>query len=753
MIDYGIPPDAYKSFGPDGIIRAWRSSNCFITVAGHRVYVLPSQLLYNPATGMQAVLAPQMCWTGRPTFFLSMPDRSCETECWNARLPDGPFADVAELRLGPPRGRFGNAGFSPIIEMTNTSRCGIGGLYFTNNNPGGPGIAFGARMLRTARDPIGLCIMFPLVVAPVGSGHLPEAVRAFEAELLRILLGQQSVFWCNRGTGQVDAEKLGSFGPYLVSDISSQNPFGVTPAPSNRLKVRYTEDRSYVSNVSCSVILSRPGRGAINVSSKNVDTGSASFTEVFMAVRRARRNQERKDSMKYLTNVTSPAPNLPLVQTLVRDTVSSFTDVAMGRILAGTKAFLKEQVSTSVVVDTNNSKSPAVPRIAIAFDTWYSKTIGDRFQRTFDLVTNRQDDSIDSDNFQPSARVGVVQSFGSTSHTRTLWFPWDGRLYWANVVLSQSGGSTSPDCRFSTIEFCTYGRSKAPLAELLQFFLTYWRDNLEVPQEVVTPDGHRPRARDIQVYRATGGTWHGRHGTPGRLLSSVIIDDEVTTKVVDKITWWQDSKDWYADRGIGYKLTFVFEGTAGCGKTTLSRALATHFLRPIYQINLSQVSNDHELHGLFDSIPAGSIILMEEFDTCTQLLNRELRANAEEFAQKSKELQNTESKTQLNDRITLGAMLDLLDGAVPLTNQIVILTTNKIKDVDPALIRDGRVDEQVKVRPMSSEGIHKYIKRMFPDYIEDPSVVFAERPGSTVQRIYFNHRTSAEDFVQALLQP
>ena len=195
----------------------------------------------------------------------------------------------------------------------------------------------------------------------------------------------------------------------------------------------------------------------------------------------------------------------------------------------------------------------------------------------------------------------------------------------------------------------------------------------------------------------------------------------------------------------------MFEGAAGCGKTTLSRALATHFLRPIYQINLSQVSNDLELHALFDCIPPGSIILIEEFDTCTQLLNRELRANAEELVQKSREMRDTESKSLLNDRITLGAMLDLLDGAVPLTNQIVILTTNKIKDVDPALIRDGRVDEQVEVRPMSSEGIHRYIKRMFPDYVEDHRVVFAPRPGSTVQRIYFNHRTSASDFVEALL--
>ena len=261
------------------------------------------------------------------------------------------------------------------------------------------------------------------------------------------------------------------------------------------------------------------------------------------------------------------------------------------------------------------------------------------------------------------------------------------------------------------------------------------------------------RARDVQVFRSTPGTWHGRHGTPGRLLSSMIVDDEITEKVVDGITWWQDNKDWYDDRGISYKKTFVFEGEARCGKTTLSRALATHFLRPIYQINLSQVSGDAELISLFESIPAGSIILIEEFDTCTQLLNRELRTNVDEMSRRSKEMAQTESNVALNTGITLGTMLDILDGAVPLTNQIVILTTNKIKDVDPALIRDGRVDVRVQVKAMTSDGIHQYVKRMFPDYVRDPSVEFASRPGSTVQKIYFNNRESAGDFVKALLKP
>lgn len=47
------------------------------------------------------------------------------------------------------------------------------------------------------------------------------------------------------------------------------------------------------------------------------------------------------------------------------------------------------------------------------------------------------------------------------------------------------------------------------------------------------------------------------------------------------------------------------------------------------------------------------------------------------------------------DALHLSGLLNVLDGVVDSPNQIVILTTNHVESLDPALIRPGRIDLQL----------------------------------------------------------
>jgi SpoVK/Ycf46/Vps4 family AAA+-type ATPase len=79
---------------------------------------------------------------------------------------------------------------------------------------------------------------------------------------------------------------------------------------------------------------------------------------------------------------------------------------------------------------------------------------------------------------------------------------------------------------------------------------------------------------------------------------------------------------------------------------------------------------------------------------------------------------DTSKKITLGDidkKITLGTMLTILDGIKPLTGSIIIMTTNHIEILDPALLRDGRVDAIIELGKMNLSNLKKIITKYYPN--------------------------------------
>jgi len=51
-----------------------------------------------------------------------------------------------------------------------------------------------------------------------------------------------------------------------------------------------------------------------------------------------------------------------------------------------------------------------------------------------------------------------------------------------------------------------------------------------------------------------------------------------------------------------------------------------------------------------------------------------------------------------NDKLTLSYLLNLLDGTLCHDNTFFIMTTNHVNNLDPALIRNGRVDVSIELK-------------------------------------------------------
>ena len=106
------------------------------------------------------------------------------------------------------------------------------------------------------------------------------------------------------------------------------------------------------------------------------------------------------------------------------------------------------------------------------------------------------------------------------------------------------------------------------------------------------------------------------------------MKDRLVDDIADYLD--QDSALWYADRGIPYRRGYLLHGRPGCGKTSFAMAVAGEFKMNIYTVSLlERTVTDYTLLDLFQKIPAGSLVLMEDID-CAGLGRKYVDAQKEE---------------------------------------------------------------------------------------------------------------------------
>ena len=77
------------------------------------------------------------------------------------------------------------------------------------------------------------------------------------------------------------------------------------------------------------------------------------------------------------------------------------------------------------------------------------------------------------------------------------------------------------------------------------------------------------------MYTAMGAEWR-QFGYPRRRrpLSSVILEEGISKKIVDDVKEFNANPRWYMDRGIPYRRGYLLYGPPGCGKSSFITALA-----------------------------------------------------------------------------------------------------------------------------------------------------------------------------------
>jgi hypothetical protein len=188
--------------------------------------------------------------------------------------------------------------------------------------------------------------------------------------------------------------------------------------------------------------------------------------------------------------------------------------------------------------------------------------------------------------------------------------------------------------------------------------------------------------------------WGGRQALiiPKRDQRTLCLPRDLFEQLESRLINFRESRASYESVGVPWRFGILLHGAPGTGKTSLAHALASRLSICMTVISLADMRSDEELVSAFGSVREGAMLLLEDIDAA--------------FG---------ENRSNQDARITFAGLLNCIDGMLsPHNGRILVMTTNHIDRLDPALIRPGRIDLRLEMPLLTREAASDYLDRLFP---------------------------------------
>ncbi|KQK20475.1 AAA-ATPase At3g28580 [Brachypodium distachyon] len=173
-------------------------------------------------------------------------------------------------------------------------------------------------------------------------------------------------------------------------------------------------------------------------------------------------------------------------------------------------------------------------------------------------------------------------------------------------------------------------------------------------------------------------------------FDTLAMDPAKKRSIMDDLDAFRDGKEYYARIGKAWKRGYLLYGPPGTGKSTMIAAMANYLDYDIYDIELTSVATNIELRRLFIQTSGKSIVVLEDIDCSADLTGKR---------KKSSTPRAPADGVPADKKVTLSGLLNAVDGLWSACGgeRIIIFTTNYVEELDPALIRHGRMDRHIEM--------------------------------------------------------
>ncbi|KAJ0771230.1 putative AAA+ ATPase domain, ATPase, AAA-type, core, AAA-type ATPase domain-containing protein [Helianthus annuus] len=170
-------------------------------------------------------------------------------------------------------------------------------------------------------------------------------------------------------------------------------------------------------------------------------------------------------------------------------------------------------------------------------------------------------------------------------------------------------------------------------------------------------------------------------------FGTVAMDTGVKEMVMKDLDRFLERREYYRRVGKAWKRGYLLYGPPGTGKSSLIAAMANYLNFDIYDLELTDIKSNSELRRLLVATANRSILVVEDIDCSLELHDRVVAEGGKGVAKKSQQGEE-------RPKVTLSGFLNFIDGLWSSCGdeRIIILTTNRKDELDPALIRPGRMD-------------------------------------------------------------
>lgn len=211
-----------------------------------------------------------------------------------------------------------------------------------------------------------------------------------------------------------------------------------------------------------------------------------------------------------------------------------------------------------------------------------------------------------------------------------------------------------------------------------------------------------------------------------RDFNNVFIPDEISNAICSSLDSFRERRDWYEEHNIPCHFGIMLHGAAGMGKSSIAQAIATYMHSNLFVLSgdcvmalpkAIRMINQHVTRYRNEY----NIILIEDVDCgiASDGLSDRL-SKMMTHAYSSNMMSGDDNKKEDDNHLGLASVLNVLDGIGAPNNVVFVFTTNHIEKLDPALIRPGRIDLSLEIKPVCLESFGKFMRHHYGDTVYIP---------------------------------
>lgn len=261
------------------------------------------------------------------------------------------------------------------------------------------------------------------------------------------------------------------------------------------------------------------------------------------------------------------------------------------------------------------------------------------------------------------------------------------------------------------------------------------------------------------IYRSTWDFVPFKHPSTFKTLA---MDPETKAQIQADLQAFACGQDFYRKTGRAWKRGYLLHGPPGTGKSSLIGAMANFLRYDVYDLELTQVRSNGDLRKMLLRTTSKSIIVIEDIDCSLDLANsrgKKLASSSSSSSTRKRESKSEEKDDTGSSAMTLSGLLNFTDGLWSCCGEerIFVFTTNHVENLDPALLRPGRMDMHIlmsycmfpalKILAMNYLEMDEH--HLFPkvkEIIDDAHVTPAE-----VSEVFMRNREEPEKAMEELV--